>query len=321
MNTSMKLNVLAAAVSAGITGMPLVAQAGPVDLLFTRGGEPEARAPRVGVVQTQVRGVTQLRLGNGATASFVDAVRYRINDDDSIDMLEGAVTVSAGRDGEVLVRMPGGLVARMDQRGGAASFNVREGESRGHVMSGRVRLESARGNLLAQVGQFWAMRIDAAPERVIAMGAQAAPAASAEKVADIGTGGVVAAAENGMPVTFAAGLAAAGASADLVAAANRIEKALINPNIRSFPSGDFALLIGQAARVAAGYGDRAFPGAAADIVRTYPSYRAARALKRLPGLPLVRPLIRQAAQADILPVRVRAFALRLYRAAIYAQAV
>lgn len=58
-----------------------------------------------------------------------------------------------------------------------------------------------------------------------------------------------------------------------------------------------------------------------DIVRTYPSYRAARALKRLPGLPLVRPLIRQAARAGILPVRVRAFALRLYRAAVYAQAV
>ena len=210
MNATMKLNLLAAAVSAGITGVPLAAQAGNIDLLFARGGE--SQAPRVGVVQVQVRGVTQLRLGNGATASFVDAVRYRINDDDSIEMLEGAVTVSAGQGGQVVVRMPGGLVATLDARGGVAGFDVREGESRGHVMGGRMRLQSARGNLLVLVGQSWAMRIDAAPQRIIAMGAQAAPGASAARVADLRTGGVVAAAENGMPVTFAAGLAAAGAS-------------------------------------------------------------------------------------------------------------
>lgn len=57
------------------------------------------------------------------------------------------------------------------------------------------------------------------------------------------------------------------------------------------------------------------------IVQTYPSYKAARALKRLPALPLARRLMKQAALSPVLPVRARAFALRLYRAAVYADAV
>jgi hypothetical protein len=57
------------------------------------------------------------------------------------------------------------------------------------------------------------------------------------------------------------------------------------------------------------------------IVQTYPSYKAARGLKRLPALPLIRGLVKQAALAPILPTKARAFALRLYRAAVYADAV
>ena len=57
------------------------------------------------------------------------------------------------------------------------------------------------------------------------------------------------------------------------------------------------------------------------IVRTYPSYKAARALKRLPALLLARRLMKQAALTTALPVKARAFALRLYRAAVYADAV
>lgn len=57
------------------------------------------------------------------------------------------------------------------------------------------------------------------------------------------------------------------------------------------------------------------------IVQTYPSYKAARALKRLPALPLIRGLVKQAALAPVLPTKARAFALRLYRAAVYADAV
>ncbi len=58
-----------------------------------------------------------------------------------------------------------------------------------------------------------------------------------------------------------------------------------------------------------------------DFVRSYPSYRAARLLKRLPALSLIRPLIRRAATGSWLPVQGRAFSLRLYRAALYAEAV
>ena len=57
------------------------------------------------------------------------------------------------------------------------------------------------------------------------------------------------------------------------------------------------------------------------IVQTYPSYKAARALKRLPALPLARRLMKQAALTPALPIKARAFALRLYRAAVYADAV
>jgi len=58
-----------------------------------------------------------------------------------------------------------------------------------------------------------------------------------------------------------------------------------------------------------------------DIVRTYPSYRAAKALKRAPLRGLWRPWLKQAALTEVAPVAWRAFALRLYRAALYAEAV
>jgi glycosyltransferase involved in cell wall biosynthesis len=66
------------------------------------------------------------------------------------------------------------------------------------------------------------------------------------------------------------------------------------------------------ARVVAAHGD---------IVRAYPSYRVARALKRVPLRTFWRPLLKAAALASPAPVATRAFALRLYRAALYAEAV
>ncbi|MGH6955354.1 MAG: glycosyltransferase family 2 protein [Caulobacteraceae bacterium] len=58
-----------------------------------------------------------------------------------------------------------------------------------------------------------------------------------------------------------------------------------------------------------------------DIVRTYPSYRAASALKRAPLLAFWRPWLKALALAEPAPARLRAFALRLYRAALYAEAI
>ncbi len=57
------------------------------------------------------------------------------------------------------------------------------------------------------------------------------------------------------------------------------------------------------------------------IVRNYPSYRAARILKRTPALPAWRPWLKALAMNGLLPVKARAFSLRLYRAALYAEAV
>lgn len=58
-----------------------------------------------------------------------------------------------------------------------------------------------------------------------------------------------------------------------------------------------------------------------EIVAAYPSYRAARLLKRLPGLDRLRRMVRRGADAAWLPVGARAFSLRLYRATLYAEAV
>lgn len=66
------------------------------------------------------------------------------------------------------------------------------------------------------------------------------------------------------------------------------------------------------ARVVAAHGD---------IVSNYPSYRVARALKRVPMRGMWRPWLKAAAVQSAGPASLRAFALRLYRAALYAEAV
>lgn len=58
-----------------------------------------------------------------------------------------------------------------------------------------------------------------------------------------------------------------------------------------------------------------------DILAAYPSFKAARLLKRIPGLGLWRPLMKRAALSDILPAKARSFSLRLYRTALYAEVV
>lgn len=58
-----------------------------------------------------------------------------------------------------------------------------------------------------------------------------------------------------------------------------------------------------------------------EVVSSYPSYRAARLLKRAPLRSLWRPWLKRYALARVAPVRTRAFAMRLYRAALYADAV
>lgn len=57
------------------------------------------------------------------------------------------------------------------------------------------------------------------------------------------------------------------------------------------------------------------------VVSAYPSYRVAKVLRHVPLRGLWRPLIKAYALNDLAPLRTRAFAMRLYRAALYAEAV
>jgi glycosyltransferase involved in cell wall biosynthesis len=57
------------------------------------------------------------------------------------------------------------------------------------------------------------------------------------------------------------------------------------------------------------------------VVERYPSYRVARMLKRVPLRSAWRPVLKAFALAECAPLAARAFAMRLYRAALYAEAV
>jgi glycosyltransferase involved in cell wall biosynthesis len=58
-----------------------------------------------------------------------------------------------------------------------------------------------------------------------------------------------------------------------------------------------------------------------EVVSAYPSYRVARMLKRVPLTGAIRGVLKGMALTPLLPARTRAFSLRLYRAALYAQVV
>ena len=58
-----------------------------------------------------------------------------------------------------------------------------------------------------------------------------------------------------------------------------------------------------------------------DIVSAYPSYKVAKALKPLPLRGLWRPALKRLALAEAAPLSLRAFAMRLYRASLYIEAV
>jgi glycosyltransferase involved in cell wall biosynthesis len=58
-----------------------------------------------------------------------------------------------------------------------------------------------------------------------------------------------------------------------------------------------------------------------EVVSAYPSYRVAKVLKRAPLRGLWRPMLKAYALIEGAPVKTRAFAMRLYRAALYAETV
>jgi len=58
-----------------------------------------------------------------------------------------------------------------------------------------------------------------------------------------------------------------------------------------------------------------------DIVATYPSYKVARLLQPMPLRSVWRPALKMVALAEAAPLVMRALAMRLYKAALYAEAV
>ena len=58
-----------------------------------------------------------------------------------------------------------------------------------------------------------------------------------------------------------------------------------------------------------------------EVVESYPSYRLAKALKRAPMRQTWRPMLKSVALTEGMPLPARDFAMRLYRAALYAEAV
>ncbi len=58
-----------------------------------------------------------------------------------------------------------------------------------------------------------------------------------------------------------------------------------------------------------------------EVVRAFPSYRAARALKHAPLRSLWRPALKALALSGPAPLALRAFSMRLYRAAVCAEAI
>ncbi|MDI7774731.1 glycosyltransferase family 2 protein [Asticcacaulis sp. EMRT-3] len=58
-----------------------------------------------------------------------------------------------------------------------------------------------------------------------------------------------------------------------------------------------------------------------EVIASYPSYRVARLLQRAPLRRLWRPMLKAVALSSLMPLNLRAFTLRLYRAALYADVV
>lgn len=270
---------LAAAFLLSASAVAIAAPASARTTLFASDKALAAAAER-GERVTQQGGVTQVRLDNGGTASFVAGASYQIQSDGSIDLYSGSVTVAGGKGAAVVVRLADQGSGEVSGEGSAASFSVETGEdgrneARGHVLNGQAAIRIGGGAPRSfAAGQMWRAR-GGKPELAVAIGEQAVPdEGAAPQVADMGEGGPLAAAQNGVPVVLGDALAAAGAGGDIVAAARRVEAAVAAPAIETFPSGDLARLVAYAGQLQGVYGGTPFNGAAADVIRTYLQYLA-----------------------------------------------
>jgi trimeric autotransporter adhesin len=212
-------------------------------------------------------GTTQIALDDGAIASFVDEAHFSVRTDGSIDLQSGTVTIVSPSGSIVDIHMPDGVNGSVTGKGGSASFTANATGTHGNVISGGATIASINAIKQFKSGSFWAAGSGNAPALVVANAPIAAPEAAL--VQSVREGGIAAAAQNGVPVSLGEGLAAIGATGDILAAARRVEAYDHNPTLASFPQGDYVLLTAYAAQAASPYGSAAFRGAGADIVRTY----------------------------------------------------
>lgn len=248
------------------------------EIIFSSSGQTGIKT---GERVTQLSGVTQIKLDDGAMLSIVDGAEYQINADGTVELFSGSVTVAGADNGAALIRMPDGAQGSVAGAGSAASFSVNDkGDSFGHTLSGGATVTRGRNIRDFRAGEFW-QSAGRQGLRQMASRNEAAPApqgtGAGEElllVADMEQGGPLAAAQNGLPVSLGDALAAAGASSDILSAARNVELATGNPSLDSFPTGDLAALVAAAADLEGLNGGTPFPAAQADIIRTYLGFLA-----------------------------------------------
>ncbi|SMC55769.1 hypothetical protein [Novosphingobium sp. B1] len=283
----------------GASSLALATRAQAQEVVFADNADLAASALR-GERVTQGSGVTQIRLSSGAMLSFVEGAEFQLRPDGTVDLFKGNVTVTGAGTSDTVVRLGGEGSGKISGAGSSGSFSVgtdANGRTRatGRVLTGLATIANGRETKRFNAGQAWEvanghprLATSAPPATVPQMTPQRqaqlaeqkpasipAPASATEpQVAAISEGGPVAAAENGVPVVLGEALAAAGASGDIVSSGQRIEAAVANPSIETFPSNDLAALVAYAARLESLYGGQPFSQAQADVIRAYLNFLA-----------------------------------------------
>lgn len=279
----------------GASSLALATRAQAQEVVFADNADLAASALR-GERVTQGSGVTQIRLSNGAMLSFVEGAEFQLRPDGTVDLFKGNVTVTGAGTSDTVVRLGGEGSGKISGTGSSGSFSVgtdANGRTRatGRVLTGLATIANGRETKRFNAGQAWevanghprlATSAPVAPvpqmtpqrQQQLAEHTPTPPStpAAETQVAAISNGGPIAAAENGVPVVLGEALAAAGASGDIVSSGQRIEAAVANPSLETFPSNDLAALVAYAARLESLYGGQPFSQAQADVIRAYLNY-------------------------------------------------
>lgn len=297
MNTPATRSLTALLIGASSLALAIRAQA--QEVVFADNADLAAAALR-GERVTQSSGVTQIRLSSGAMLSFVEGAEFQLRPDGTVDLFKGNVTVTGAGMSETVVRLGGQGTGKIAGAGSSGSFSVStdangKTKATGRVLTGLASIANGREEKRFAAGQAWEVAnghprlatsapVAPAPRMTPQREAQLAAATPAPtptpapapepQVASISEGGPAAAAENGVPVVLGEALAAAGASGDIVSSGQRIEAAVANPSLETFPSDDLASLVAYAARLESLYGGRPFNQAQADVIRAYLNYLA-----------------------------------------------